>query len=144
MAFSKILNLFAISSLAVLVCSFNASPVNALSVERDLGFMGKRAHGHDNVAKRKRTPNNKRQSGRCKAKTSTASAAASTTAAPAATTQKAAAPSSSKPKSTSAAAAPASSPKTPSSFQGSGGKKVGLAYTSPGNINAFITDNTAL
>ncbi|KLO12831.1 hypothetical protein SCHPADRAFT_874924 [Schizopora paradoxa] len=143
MAFSKILNLFAISSLAVLVCSFNAAPVNALSVERDLGFMGKRAHGHDSVAKRKRT-SSKRSTGRCKAKSTSSSAAASTpTSSPAGNSQKAS-PTSSQQKAKSTSAAPAASTqKTTSSFS-SGGKKVGLAYTSPGNINAFITDNTAL
>lgn len=151
MAFSKILNLFAISSLAVLVCSFNAVPVNALSVERELGFMGKRAHGHDGVAKRKRT-STKRGTGRCKPKSSSSSVAAASTPAPSQNSGNNGSgngspsndnQSSSKPKSTQAAA-PSPPPKTSSSFQGSGGKKVGLAYTSPGDINAFITDNTAL
>jgi len=142
MAFSKILNLLALSSLAILVCSFNASPANALSLERELGFMGKRAHGHDSVAKRKRTPT-KRASGRCKPKTSSTPAPAPAVTSAAAS--QAPPPGSShisespKPSPT-----PAPAPKTTSSFQGSGGKKVGLAYTSPGNINAFITGNTAL
>jgi hypothetical protein len=33
MAFSKLLNLFALSSLAILACSFGPSPVNALSID---------------------------------------------------------------------------------------------------------------
>ena len=145
MAFSKILNLFAISSLAILVCSFNAAPVNALSVERDLGFMGKRAHGHDSVAKRKRTTS-KRGSGRCKPKATTSSspAASTKTSSPAGDNSQKAAPTSSQKAKSTSAPAPAQKPKTTSTFQGSGGKKVGLAYTSPGNINAFITKNTQL
>jgi len=144
MALTKILNLFAISSLAILIASFNASPANALSLERDLGYMGKRSHGHDGLAKRKRT-SSKRATGRCKPKPSTTPASAPTTVAPPpdsqtptpeATPDNSPAPS---PKAT-----PAPAPQTPSSFQGSGGKKAGLAYTSPGNINAFITEHTGL
>ncbi|TFY79635.1 hypothetical protein EWM64_g4374 [Hericium alpestre] len=50
---AKFFNLIAISTLAILACSFNASPVNALSVERHAA----RAfpHAHEVIAKKKRS-----------------------------------------------------------------------------------------
>jgi hypothetical protein len=67
----KLLNLLAVTSLAIMACSFGAEPVNALSdghIARD----GLR--GHDALAKRKRSTHGKR----CKSRPTSAAAATST------------------------------------------------------------------
>lgn len=71
---AKLLNLVALSSLAILACSFGPSPVTALSADSH-GHVARHAfRGHDSVAKRKRA-NTKR----CKARTSSSTLVASTT-----------------------------------------------------------------
>ena len=54
MALGKLFNLFALSSLAVLVCNLQASPVAALAHDGHHMAKVRRAHGHDAVLKRKR------------------------------------------------------------------------------------------
>jgi hypothetical protein len=73
MAAIKLLNLLAISSLAIFACSFRATPVNALSS----GSHNVARHafrGHDSIAKRKRGGSSKR----CKPRPTTTSAPAKT------------------------------------------------------------------
>lgn len=74
MAPTKFLNLLAISSLAILACSFGSAPVNALSVEGD-HFAARHARGHNAIAKRNMR---KRETKRCKARTSSSEAPAAT------------------------------------------------------------------
>lgn len=54
MALAKLLNLFAVSTLAVLVCNLGVSPVNALSADGHRMHKVRHAHGHDVAMKRKR------------------------------------------------------------------------------------------
>lgn len=136
----RILNLLALSSLAILACSFCAQPVNALSSKHHLrdGF-----RGHEGLAKRKRSVNGKRaNSKRCQTRppasaTSVAltSASSSTSAAftPAPTTSTAAStPTSS---SSSAAAVSTSTSDSPSSV---GGAKGCLAW--PNGDQPYLGD----
>jgi len=78
---SRLISLFTLSSVAVLICSLQATPVAALSVE-GVSARGLHNRGHDALAKRKRsTKKNKR----CKPKpapASSSSEAASSTPAP--------------------------------------------------------------
>ncbi|KAF9076373.1 glycosyl hydrolase catalytic core-domain-containing protein [Rhodocollybia butyracea] len=72
----KLLNLLAVTSLAIMACSFGAEPVNALSNGRHARDI---LRGHDGIAKRKRSVNGKR----CKSRpTPTASSSAAVTPAP--------------------------------------------------------------
>ncbi|KAH8113377.1 glycosyl hydrolase catalytic core-domain-containing protein [Phellopilus nigrolimitatus] len=144
MAFGKLINLFALSSLAVLVCTLGASPVSALSNGHHMAKV-KRAHGHDVVAKHKR---DNTSSQRCKARSSTD--AQSSTDAPSSTwsssssawtpTSTWSSSSSSWTPSSSSSSAPAASSSSSSS---NGNKKVGLAWAN-GNTNTlsnFVTNN---
>jgi hypothetical protein len=65
----KLLNLLAISSLAILACSFGPTPVNALTVDSH-HFARHLARGHDSVARKKRD-----NSKRCKVRPSSSSSA---------------------------------------------------------------------
>ncbi|KAF8076205.1 glycosyl hydrolase catalytic core-domain-containing protein [Lyophyllum atratum] len=59
MAVTKLLNLLAVSSLAILACSYGATPVTALTV--DTHHVGRSpAHAHAGLAKKKRAANPKR------------------------------------------------------------------------------------
>ncbi|TFK43346.1 glycosyl hydrolase catalytic core-domain-containing protein [Crucibulum laeve] len=93
MAVAKLLNLFAVSSLAILACSFGSTPVNALSIESNHHLARHAARGHGVIAaKKKRASTSKR----CKPRPSSSVVVATP------------------PKTTSAASAsaPASTPKT--------------------------------
>lgn len=159
MAAIKFLNLFALSSLALLACSFGATPVAALSVEgihaRDVS-----AHGHDAIARRKRTETTTVDGKRCKVRSTSAPAA--TPSSSKKTTQATTTPAASKAASTKAAstkAATSSSKKATSSSKSSSAvaskstgsatsssKKVGLAWAngdSP-NLSNFVTSHTNL
>lgn len=152
MAAIKFLNLFALSSLALLACSFGATPVNALSVEgihaRDVS-----AHGHAAIAKRnaKRDSTSTVNGKRCKVRSSSAAPAPTS----ASSSKKAAAPStSSKPASTKAAASTSkssakasstsSSAKSVSTASTSTGKKVGLAWANgdSNTLSNFVSSHT--
>jgi hypothetical protein len=105
---SRLVSLFTLSSLAVLICSHQATPVAALSVE---GVAGRGLHhrGHDALAKRKRSTNKKNK--RCKPKPAgSSSPAASSTPAP-----------TSSAKESSSKAAPSSSASSSNSNSNSGG-----------------------
>lgn len=121
MAIAKLVNLFVLSSLAILVCSFGASPVSALT---DSHMM--RARGHDSIAKHKRASSTKR----CKPRpTSSTIVSASTKTSPTTTSSLATVTptpthTSTKPSSTSAPAPTSSAPSSPPST----GKKVGTAW----------------
>eukprot|EP00753_Platysulcus_tardus_P017719 PLAT6468.1.p1 GENE.PLAT6468.1~~PLAT6468.1.p1 ORF type:complete len:401 (+),score=-6.10 PLAT6468.1:124-1203(+) len=127
MAAIKLLNLLAISSLAILACSFGATPANALATDRH-HIARSAAHGHDGLARRKR---DNAASKRCKARPSSSAAPApSSSSDPAPSSSQAPAPTSdapanNQPASTSAAPAP-SATYTSSGNTGSG--KVGLAW----------------
>ncbi|KAH9853774.1 glycosyl hydrolase catalytic core-domain-containing protein [Lenzites betulinus] len=145
---SKLLNLVALSSLAILACSFGAQPANALS-HGHLEHLSNRAMAHAPLAKKKR--DNKR----CKARPSSSSAPPATTShsssvkpqAAAVTTTKAPAP-----PTTTKAAAPATttaaSTSTGSGAVGNGkfgqkGSKICLAW-GDGNdpsLSQFKTDH---
>jgi len=120
---SKLLNLIALSSLAILACSFGATPVNALSVDSSVHA---RSLGHHNlVAKKKRA-----ESRRCKprpASTSTTTTVSTTSKAPTAPSTQPNPP---------PPPAPAPPPST-----GGGGGKVGLAWNNgnQNNLGNFVT-----
>ncbi|KAF5388205.1 hypothetical protein D9615_000226 [Tricholomella constricta] len=69
MAVTKLLNLLAVSSLAILACSYGATPVSALSVDTHQ-FPRSPIRGHAILAKKKRAANGKR----CKPRPSSAPA----------------------------------------------------------------------
>ena len=170
MAFTKLVNLFALSSLAVLLCSTGVQPVTALSVDREVSF-ARRTHGHDSLAKRRRAVG-RRSSGRCKARSPSESPAPESNSD---VTSSASSPSSTpadnsdKPSNNSSDTPPAednnnnnnggndsgknnsdnggetttSKPTpTPAPSGNSNGKKVGLAYTGGGDLASFVTKNT--
>ncbi|KAG5637051.1 hypothetical protein H0H81_005963 [Sphagnurus paluster] len=110
MAVTKLLNLLAVSSLAILACSYGATPVSALSIDNH-HLARSPAHGHAALAKKRRA-----SSKRCKPRpTSSLSSSAGTTTTPPATPP--APPKTTPPASSSSTkAAPA-----PTSSAGSGG-----------------------
>lgn len=130
MAATKLLNLIALSSLAILACSFGASPVNALSVDSQHHARSP-VRGHAILAKKKRASTAKR----CKPRpVSTAVSSAvgkpTTTPAPPApkpTSSKAAAPQTTKPADNGGGS---STPNNGGGNSGSNGGagKVGLAW----------------
>lgn len=67
MAVGKLLNIFALSSLAVLVCNLGVTPVSALSAHG--AHLQKREHAHGAIAKRSRGKRDNTQ--RCKTRSST-------------------------------------------------------------------------
>jgi len=92
----RLVSLFTLSSLAVLICSLNATPVSAVSLEVNHNARSLHSRGHDALAKRKRS--SAKKSKRCKPKAAPAPA----------------------PSSSSSKAAPASSP-SPSKSSGNKG-----------------------
>lgn len=141
MAVGKLVNFFALSSLAVLVCNLGVTPVTALSAHG--AHMHRRDLTHGAVAKRSRGKRD--NSKRCKTRSSTAvesstaAAAPSSTDTPAATTTQAQA-STSVSVSTSTSAAPAASSSSISS--GSGGK-IGIAWGggTTSQLDGLLTSN---
>jgi hypothetical protein len=136
MATAKLLNLIAVSTLAILAASFGATPVTAVSV--DTTHLGARSHAHAALAKKRRGNGSKR----CKPRSTTSPAAATkptttTTPAPAKTTSKAAAATTSKASSGSGSSSSGSSSGTNTS--GSSGLGKGKASLAWG-----VNDNTAL
>jgi hypothetical protein len=136
MAVAKLLNLFALASLAILACSYGPGPVAALSRHAN-AFPNHVPRGHAVMAKKKRAATSKR----CKPRPSSSSIAATVVQTSAATTQ--AVKTSAKPSSTSSSAAAVvttkastsnsnaatSSSSSSSSGSSSGGSgKVGLAW----------------
>jgi len=89
MAASKLLNLIAVSTLAILAASFGATPVNAVSV--DTAHIG-RSHAHVALAKKRRSNNSKRCKPRPPPSTPAGKPASTGKPAPAPTTSKAAPP----------------------------------------------------
>ncbi|TFK56114.1 glycoside hydrolase [Heliocybe sulcata] len=141
MAPVKLLNLLAISSLAIVACTFGATPANALATEH-YQFARHAAHGHEGLARRKR---DSAASKRCKARPSSSAAPAPSSSsyeapssAPAATTP---APAPSQPASSSQAPAPSTSVVS-SGNTGSG--KIGLAWPNGGDdsLKNYKTDKT--
>ncbi|KIJ70277.1 glycoside hydrolase family 128 protein [Hydnomerulius pinastri MD-312] len=134
MAALKLLNLFALASVAIVALSSGPVQVNALATDRS--HVVRHIRGHDAVAKRKRSDvinTSTASNGRCKPRP-TSSIAASSTPAAAPTS---AAPSSSPQPTTSAApapappatsAAPSPSPTSGGSGNTSNGKKWGLGW----------------
>jgi len=113
MAATKLINLLAISSLAILACSFGASPVSALSVDTGSHVVRRAPVGHHAaLAKKKRGNNSKR----CKPRPTTSSIAVTPTSTP---TPKA---------STAAPKTSAAPPPPPPPQSGGGGGKVGIAW----------------
>ncbi|KAL5527278.1 hypothetical protein ACEPAG_6069 [Sanghuangporus baumii] len=138
MAFGKLFNLFALSSLAVLVCNLQASPVTALAHDGHHMVKVKRAHGHDMVLKRKRD-----SSQRCKQRSSTSAPPATSstpdaTQAPAPSSSDQSAPDQSSSSVSTVSTAPTS---TPASNSGKG--KVGLAWANGNDdsLRNFVTNN---
>ncbi|KAI0320249.1 glycosyl hydrolase catalytic core-domain-containing protein [Amylostereum chailletii] len=151
MAPIRLVNLLALSSLAILACSFNAVPVSAVAADNHHHVARNFGHGHHEVAKRKRDV-----SKRCKTKSKTSSSAA-----PAATTHSAAVAVAVTASSADAAASPAptkkasSTPKaatstkasakavatTAASTSSNGSGKVGLCWSNgeASSIPNFIT-----
>ncbi|CAA7259519.1 unnamed protein product [Cyclocybe aegerita] len=139
---AKLLNLIALSSLAILASSFGATPVNALSVDMSPNHAARHLGHHNLIAKKKRA-----ESRRCKPRPSSSAVAASTTPAP----------STSKPASTKAAAPATTTTKAASNnnnnnnsgnnnsgggSSGGGGGKVGLAWPN-GDANTLKNFKTA-
>jgi len=150
---SKLLNLFALSSLAVLVCSFSASPVSALSLQSDHHLASR--HGHGALAKKKRATGagakKKRSSTkRCKPKTTSTTSSTSThTSTPTSSTSSSskaaaqvethvAAPAPSPTHSS----APAPQAAAPAPVQISGNAKVGFSGLDTQFLGNFVTKNT--
>ncbi|TRM68284.1 glycosyl hydrolase catalytic core-domain-containing protein [Schizophyllum amplum] len=142
MSAAKLLNLLALSSLAVLLCSQGVVPANALSAEHNVG--ARHAFGgHDQIVKKRRSALNKRQ---CRTRSNTAtsetpSATSSAAEEPSSTdfsgAALAAVTSSAAPDSTSSA--PATS--TPITSSGSG--KVGFCWGgSNDELANFVTGKT--
>jgi len=143
MAFAKLINLFALSSLAILVCSLGATPASALSTGLQMAHHVKRDHGAIAAKKRKRQSN----STRCRARTTTTSS--SPTAAATIAAADAPPPTSAKASSSKAAAAPAATPDSSSSssssnsFSNPGSGKVGLGWPNgDSDLGNFITGAT--
>lgn len=113
---SRLVSLFTLSSVAVLICSLQATPVAALSVESHAA-RGLHHRGHDALAKRKRSTKSKR----CKPRPS---ASATTTEAPSSSPSAAPSSSSTK-KKTSSAAAPTSSASSSGGSSSGGNTLVG-------------------
>ena len=125
MAYGKLFNLLAVSSLVILACSFGSTPVNALSINTNHDVFI-RANPHANLAKKKRSDLKKR----CKPRS---------TPAPAATTHTPDKPA------TTPSSTPSPSPKSASSTTtyNSGGRKVGLGWVGNNNddLPHFVTNN---
>lgn len=129
---AKLLNLIALSSLAILACSWGPTQTNALSVDSPHNIA---ARHHNVIAKKKRGTTARR----CKPRpvSSSLSPAATTTPAPApapTTTPKA------NPATSTTASGGSGTPSNTGGYNGPPGK-VGLAYAGPddGTINHFIT-----
>lgn len=120
---SRLVSLFSLSSIAVLICSLQATPVAALSV--DHAARGLHHPAHDALARRKRSTNSKR----CKPRPAPSSATASSSGAPASSSSAPAAHSPS-PSSTSqqSSVAPAPSPSQAANKNIGGNNKAGLAW----------------
>ncbi|KAI0921569.1 hypothetical protein AcW2_006498 [Taiwanofungus camphoratus] len=130
MAANKLINLIAISSLAILACTFAPAQVNALST----GYHHVNHHvAHEGIAKRSKRK--RQQSQRCKQRPSSSSAAPTSTSwtpppSPTTTwvpTTSAAPPAPAPPPPPSSSWSPIPSP-SPSSSGGSGSGKVGIAW----------------
>ncbi|KAG6832965.1 hypothetical protein H0H92_004849 [Tricholoma furcatifolium] len=142
MAVAKLLNLFALSSIAILAFSYGATPVNALSI--DSHNLAARSSSHAVLAKKKRSTNSKR----CKARPAPSSSSSSSSVAkPTSTSSKPAATSSTKKTSTAAAAATqaASSSSSGSSSTPGGPGKVGIGWPQDDNtaLAYFKTDKVS-
>ncbi|KAL5508363.1 hypothetical protein ACEPAH_5982 [Sanghuangporus vaninii] len=143
MAVGKLFNLFALSSLAVLVCNLQASPVTALAHDGHHLVKVKRAHGHDVVLKRKRDSSSQR----CKQRPSSSSAAQTpaTTSTPDSTpdSTQTPAPSSSVQSSPDQSSSSVSTAPTSTSVSNSGKGKVGLAWPNGNDdsLRNFVTNN---
>ncbi|KAG6833748.1 hypothetical protein H0H87_001180 [Tephrocybe sp. NHM501043] len=125
MAVTKLINLIALSSIAILACSYGATPVSALSV--DTHHLAARSPSHALLAKKKRSTNSKR----CKARpppsassTPVATTVAKPTTTPAPATTKAAA----SPVKAAATTTKASTGSTGGSTAADGKGKVGIAW----------------
>jgi hypothetical protein len=139
MAVSKLLNLIALSSLAIMACSFGPNTVNALATD---GHAARHvAHGHQSIVKKKRSANQKR----CKTRsvTPTPSSTSKANDHPQSSTPKAS-PAPAPTKSSSKQPAPTSNPAPPSHPPiNSPGKKAALAWPNGNDpsLYNFITDN---
>lgn len=124
MAPANLLNLLAASSLAILACSFGATPVNAVSVDTS-HFARHAGRGHAAIAMKKRGASGKR----CKPRpTSTIGQVTSVIPTPKPTTP-ATTKAADQPKpTTTKAPAPSPPPSTPPPSNGGGGGKVGIAW----------------
>jgi alpha-beta hydrolase superfamily lysophospholipase len=154
MAATKLINLLALLTIAVLACSFNATPANAITIHG--GVLPHGPHSHGTAAKRRlqaRQVKNRANTKRCKPRPSSAlgspAPASTSQAAAAAPTSPAAAPTSEAAVSITIATPPpatttivdhspvtqkAADPTpvyTPPSNGGGGGGKVGIAWNNP-------------
>ncbi|KAI0069007.1 hypothetical protein BV25DRAFT_1910727 [Artomyces pyxidatus] len=136
MAAFKFLNLFAISTLAILATSFNASPVNALATDNHA--VGRSVnHAHAALAKKKRDTSSKR----CKPRTTSLAATTTHSVAPTTTAKpptSAAPKSTEKPTTTKAVATSAAPPPPPPPPSGG---KVGLGWSN-GEMNSLANFKT--
>lgn len=140
MAATKLLNLIAITALALLATSFGPTPVNAISSRAQ---HLNRHVAHDAIAKRKRGTT-KRCKPRPSSSVASSSHAAATPAAEAASSPAASStPKSSSVKASSSSAKPAATPASTTPSVGKGGGKVGLAWANgnDASLKNFATDN---
>jgi hypothetical protein len=132
---AKILNLVAISSLAILACSFGATPANALSIDTTPNFA--RHFPHHGAALKKRATSRRckpRSSSLAGSSTKVSAAPSSTKAVVPTTTPKA------DPKPTSAKPTPTPSPPPPSNTGGGGGKAgLGWANGDDSSLKNFVS-----
>ncbi|KAG6855033.1 hypothetical protein C0991_005962 [Blastosporella zonata] len=140
MAVAKLLNLIALSSIALIALSYGAAPVSALSL--DSHHLAGRSPSHAVLAKKRRSTNSKR----CKARPVSSSVSSSvpvakptTTKAPATTTTKPATTKAATPTTTKAAAT------TAAAASSSGARKVGLGWPQDDNtaLAQFVTSSVA-
>jgi len=133
MAICKLLNLLAISSVAIFLSSFG-SPANALSVESHGHSLARHSfHSHDSIARKKRA-----NSKRCKTRGSSVSVTSSSSTKKASTTKTSAASSSTTTKSSNSgkggsSSSSGSSNSGSSNADGNGSKKAGLAWPNGGD-----------
>ncbi|OCB84466.1 hypothetical protein A7U60_g8452 [Sanghuangporus baumii] len=138
MAFGKLFNLFALSSLAVLVCNLQASPVTALAHDGHHMVKVKRAHGHDAVLKHKRD-----SSQRCKQRPSSSATQTPATTSTSDVTQAPSTSSSDQSSPDQSSSSVSTAPTSTSSVSNSGSGKVGLAWPNGNDdsLRNFVTDN---
>lgn len=136
---AKLLNLLAVTSLAIVACSFGATPANALSANHNAhAAKSHLARAHGTMSKKKRSTNAKR----CKTRPASSSLVASSTKADTSSTKVATstkpadvqATTSSKKATSTKAPAATTAPAAPAPAVNSGNGKVGIAWANSNDI----------